>query len=374
MMSLPPMIACMTCRFCRATEGAIVLDLGEQPASDHFPAVSDPGPDPVYPLRMWLCARCGLAQLAEDPTVPDEPRGQEPAALVEQAADAVSRVAAAGLLPAGGTVAEYGSPHGGSWLGLLTDRGLRVAEADESADVVVDCFGLMHEADQATALARRVARLRPGGLLLVQFHSLAAIMRGGQWNALRHAHYAYYSAPTLIAMLAHVGLTARTAFTFPLYGGTVALALTRGGTSDETVAALAAEELAAGVLRPEVVGGLQQTALDAATRLASWVAHERAAGRRVLGYSAASRSVALLCRAGLTAGLLPGIADAAPAKHGRRLPGSGIPVIAPAELVAARPDVVLVFVPDLLPEVRRHLPQIEASGGRWMPVDGSASM
>jgi C-methyltransferase C-terminal domain len=271
-------------------------------------------------------------------------------------------------------VAEYGSPHGGSCLGLLTDRGLRVAEADENADVVVDCFGLMHEADQAAALASRVARLRPGGLLLVQFHSLATIVRGGQWNALRHAHYAYYSAPTLIAMLARVGLTARTAFTFPLYGGTVALALTRGEASDETVAAFAAEELTAGVLRPEVVGELQQTALDAATRLASWVAQERAAGRRVLGYSAASRSVALLCGAGLTAGLLPGIADAAPAKQGRRLPGSGILVIAPAELVAARPDVVLVFVPDLLPGVRRCLPQIEASGGCWVPVDGPASM
>jgi hypothetical protein len=351
-----------------------VLDLGEQPASDHFPLASDPGPDPVYPLRLWLCASCGLAQLAEDPTVPDEPRGQEPAALVEQAADAVSRVAAAGLLPAGGTVAEYGSPHGGSWLGLLTDRGLRVAESDESADVIVDCFGLMHEADQAAALNRRVARLRPGGLLLVQFHSLAAIVRGGQWNALRHAHYAYYSTPTLVAMLAHVGLTACTAFTFPLYGGTVLLVLIRGGAPDETMASLTARELDVGVQRPEVIGGLQQIALDAAARLATWVTQEHAMGRKVLGYSAASRSVALLCRAGLTAELLPGIADAAPAKQGRRLPGSGIPVMTPAELVAARPETVLLFVPDLLPEVRRSLPQIEASGGRWLPVDGPVSM
>lgn len=378
----------MTCRFCRSAEGAIVLDLGEQPPSDHFPVVGDPGPDPTYPLRMWLCAGCGLAQLAEDSTVPDEPRGQEPAALVEQAADAVSRVAAAGLLPAGspaggpagGTVAEYGSPHGGSWLGLLADRGLRIAGSGESADVVVDCFGLMHEADQAAALAERAARLRPGGVLLVQFHSLAAIVRGGQWNALRHAHYAYYSTPTLVAMLATAGLTARTAFAFPLYGGTVLLAATSDtqdgspDASDATVAALAAEELVAGVARPEVVGELQRTALDSATRLAGWVAQECAAGRRVLGYSAASRSVALLCRAGLTAELLPAIADAAPAKRGRRLPGCGIPVIAPAELVAARPDVVLLFVPDLLAEVRRALPQIEASGGRWVPVDGPASM
>ena len=48
---------------------------------------------------MWLCSSCGLAQLLADPTVPEEPRGTEPAALVAQAADAVERVAAAGLLP-----------------------------------------------------------------------------------------------------------------------------------------------------------------------------------------------------------------------------------------------------------------------------------
>ena len=56
-----------------------------------------PGPDPVYPLQMWLCSSCGLAQLLADPTVPEEPRGAEPAALVAQAADAVARVAAAGI-------------------------------------------------------------------------------------------------------------------------------------------------------------------------------------------------------------------------------------------------------------------------------------
>ena len=86
------------CRACGSASGAVVLDLGEQPASDYFPARDDPGPDPVYPLQMWLCASCGLAQLVSDPTVPEEPRAQEPAALVAQAADAVHRVAAAGFL------------------------------------------------------------------------------------------------------------------------------------------------------------------------------------------------------------------------------------------------------------------------------------
>jgi hypothetical protein len=108
------------CRACRSAAGEVVLDLGDQPAADHFPLAGDPGPDPVHPLQMWLCARCGLAQLLTDPTTPEEPRGAEPAALVEQAADAVGRVASAGWLPVGASAGEYGSPHGGSWLGLPT--------------------------------------------------------------------------------------------------------------------------------------------------------------------------------------------------------------------------------------------------------------
>src|SRR5271170_5485 len=130
------------CRACRGSDGHVVLDLGVQPACDYFPRCDDPGPDPVYPLQMWLCSSCGLAQLLTDPTVPEEPRGTEPAALAAQAADAVQRVAAASLLPARGAVLEYGSPHGGSWLDLLADRGLVPAGAGAQADVILDCFGM----------------------------------------------------------------------------------------------------------------------------------------------------------------------------------------------------------------------------------------
>ena len=250
------------CRACRGRTGDLVLDLGEQPACDYFPRCDDPGPDPVYPLQMWLCSACGLAQLVADPTVPDEPRGTEPAALVAQAGDAVRRVAAAGLLPDGGRVAEYGSPHGGSWLGLLAGRGLTPVPDGDPADVVLDCFGLMHAADQAAALAARVARVAVGGVLLLQYHSLATIVRCGQWNALRHGHYAYYSTTALAAMLAANGFTPSMAWQFELYGGTVLLAASRdadgGAGPDGSVEPLLAEDSQAGVCDPAVVGGLQR--------------------------------------------------------------------------------------------------------------------
>jgi hypothetical protein len=365
------------CRSCRSTDGEVVLDLGDQPAADHFPPVQDPGPDPAYPLQMWLCATCGLAQLLVDPTVPEEPRGAEPAALVDQAEDAVRRVARAGWLPAGGRTAEYGSPHGGSWVGLLAARGLAGVDDGEQADVVLDCFGLMHNADQAAALAERTARVSPGGVLLLQYHSLATIVRLGQWNSLRHGHYAYYSTHALARMLAAVGFVPRQAWRFDLYGGTVLLAATRGGdlrqgdaaAEDPSVGALLAEEAALGVEDPARVRSLQESAVARAEALHGWLAERKAAGSIVLGYGAASRAVALLCRAGIDSSLLAAVADASPAKHGRRMPATDIPVVPPAELIGARPDAVALFLPDLMREIRRTLPEVEAAGGHWVDVE-----
>lgn len=358
------------CRACHGRAGDIVLDLGSQPASDYFPSVDTQGPDQVYPLAMWLCSSCGLAQLLSDPTVAEEPRGIESAALVSQASEAVHRVASAGLLPSGARVAEYGSPHGGSWLELLAARGLLPVTGANAADVIVDCFGMMHAADQSAALAERAARLAPGGILLLQYHSLATIVRDGQWNALRHGHYAYYSTTSITAMLAAVGFSPRTAWEFDLYGGTILLAAKRDrdqtGEPDNTVRALLASEARNGIRDTRVVRGLQDAARAHADALRDWLCGAKSAGRTVLGYSAASRAVALLHMANVDRDLLKAVVDASPAKQGRRMPGTKIPVIGPSALTEQHPDAILLFVPDLMTEVRATYPEVEANGARWV--------
>ena len=319
---------------------------------------------------MWLCSGCGLAQLVADGTIAEEPRGAEPAALVNQAADAVDRAAQAGLLTAGTRVAEYGSPHGGSWLGLLAARGLTAVGNDEQADAVLDCFGMMHAQDQLAAVASRAGRVAPGGVLLLQYHALATIARDGQWNALRHGHYAYYSTTALTRMLAGQGFCPQTAWSFDLYGGTVLLAARRVGESDEgpdeSVTTLLAQDEQAGVRDASVLRGLERNARAQARALRDYLTAERAAGHTVIGYGAASRAVALLRWAAVDSSLLPAVVDASPAKQGLRVPGSDIPIVSPAQLIARQPDAVLLFVADLRPEVRAAYPEVEASGARWV--------
>lgn len=361
------------CRACHSHDGAVVLDLGNQPAADNFPAASDPGPDPTHPLQMWLCGSCGLAQLFVDPTVPEEPRGAEPAALIEQAADAVARVAAAGWLSGHDVrMAEYGSPHGGSWLPLLAERGIPAVAEGEPAHIVLDCFGLMHAADQGSALVNRADRVAPGGALLLQYHSLATILRWGQWNSLRHGHYGYYSTTALTGMLADVGFTPQSAWQFDLYGGTVLLVATRAdsaGGPDASVSSLLADENAIGVTDSNRLRRLQDRATSDAKALHGWLSDQRDIGNTVLGYGAASRAVALLSLAGVDRRLLPAVADASADKQGRRMPATNVPVVGPKDLIDGRPDVVLVFLPELLSEARRRLPQVETHGGRWLTVD-----
>lgn len=346
------------CRSCAHTEVDVVLDLGVQPSADRYPLPGEPVT--VSPLRLGCCRSCGLAQLLEDPGHREEPLGVEPAALREQAADAVSRLVADGVVAPGTTFVEYDSPHGGGWRELLTAAGALDRTDDPPAggvDLVVDVFGVMHEPDQAAAFAERRQRLHPGGTLALQYQPLERIVELGQWNAVRHAHFAYFATGPLRTLLTRVGLRPGREHHFELYGGTTLLTATIGPADD--------------LARPAGVDltPLVRAATHSTRDLRDWLTAQRSAGQRVVGYGAASRTTPLLNAAGIGPDLLPLVVDAAPGKHGRVIPGVGVPIGDPAGLRTDPPDVVLLFLADLLTEVRRGFPEVEASGARWAVAD-----
>ncbi|WP_319450872.1 MULTISPECIES: transferase [unclassified Mycobacterium] len=344
------------CRACGHRVLSRVLDLGAVPAGL-------PG-EPGFPLAMHLCGDCGLAQLADDDTVTSEPRGVESRALREQARDAVARVTAAGWLT-GATVREFGSPHGGSWLELLEQ--CDIAPAPGAADIVLDCFGLTHEPDQRAAFAERAAATLPGGVLLLQYHALASIVEHGQWNALQQGHFAYYSIPALVRLLADVGMRLVSAWDFALHGGTTLVAAVHeheAHHADSVIQHMQSAERH--LIDPATLSTLQSVADGHAVALRRYLEHQRLAGRRVFAYGATPQAVALFTRAGLDSGLVAAVADASPAKQGRRMPGTDIAIISPDALVSAAADEVVLMDPDLSQELATQLPELE---GRWVTDD-----
>ncbi|MGN6127022.1 MAG: hypothetical protein ACTHON_10685 [Humibacter sp.] len=355
--------------------GVVVLDLGEQPASDLFPRPSDPTPDPRYRMRMVFSPVSGLLQLEDDPTTPEEVMGVEPAALVRQAELCVADADAAGLIVRGSRVFHYPSPHGGSWHKQLEPFDL-VEVFDGEAELIVDVHGMMHAADQRAAFLERRAHLSDDGVILFMIHNASAIVREGMWNALKNGHFAYYTTPAMVRMADEIDMVAIGAWSYPLYNnGTTMLAFAKkggkwGSVQADSVTALIEEETALGVLDPERVTDSLHTALvTSVAAIRGYLDGAKADGLTVAGYGAASRTAALLTSADVTPDDVAMIADASTGKHGRTMPGTRISIVSPDELVAARPDRVLLFISDLLPEVRRAMPGIEENGGKWVVVD-----
>ena len=63
------------------------------------------------------------------------------------------------------------------------------------------------------------------------------------------------------------------------------------------------------------------------------------------------------------------VADRNPQKQGRLLPGSRIPIVSPATLIAARPDDVVILPWNIATEVAGEIAAIRAQGGRlWTAI------
>ncbi|WP_323791060.1 class I SAM-dependent methyltransferase, partial [Nocardioides sp.] len=285
----------MRCRHCGSAEGAVVLDLGHQPSAETFPS-ADTGPehDPQHPLRMWLCASCRLAQLMEDPgTVEEQTVVVESQAMLAQGEATLDFAVEQGLLRSGDRVVEFGSPHGHPLDGLLSARGAVPVATDgaEPAHVVLDIYGLLHEPDQEAALSERLAQVAPGGSLVLQLHTLASVVATGQFSELRHGHFAYWSLPALDDALRARGWGVHRARRFDFDAGTLAVVATADPRPDVEVARLLAAEEASGATEAAGLFTLQRGADTASTALRTWLEDERSAGRRVVGYGAAGRSV-----------------------------------------------------------------------------------
>lgn len=365
---------CVLCGAAGRTED-VALDLGAQPSMRHYPLPSDPLPDPTHPLAMWVCSSCGLAQLLSDDTNEPEVAVVEVAAAVRQERQAVADLA--DLLVGRLTIRAFASPHGGSGIAPYLELGLTLVEGP--ADVVIDIFGIMHDADQAAAVAERAAATSHNGILVFTIQPVGDIVAGGQWSALRHGHVAYYSITALRNALERVGFVPIRLLTYDLYGGTAVVVAQRGGEPDAALREAYEYEAAAGLTSPAGFAVLRDSVGTSIARLRGYLEGHEARGTRLYAYGAPSRAIALLAGVGEATRALIATADASTAKQGRCLPVSRIPVISPDALMEADPEEVLLLLSDLHDEVLATFPALRgrlvsnlpvSSDGRGRDADG----
>lgn len=362
-------LALSTCRACGSTEVTTVLDFGDQPAADHFPVKDDPGPDPLWPLAVVLCGACGLAQLGHHSPAEEQPRAVESATAKAHAATMAAEVVGQLKLPRGSTVLEHHSNHGGSWRSALLDLGMAAVSPTDAqslgADLVIDNHSIVHDEEFAATLAARLDEVAVGGHYVIEFHHLLRMIEDSEFDTIRHGHPVYLTVGVLAQLLSRFGFIVLDVAEVDLYGGCVVLTAGRSGTPSPRVQELIKKENLAEVDSTRRWSEFSKAAHATCDGIRDWLVSLRSSGRSVLGYGAPSKAALLLSAARVGPDLLPAVADLAPAKHGRRISGSGIPIISPDELRAAAPEFVLVLAWDIANEVMASFPDLVATGTRF---------
>ncbi len=382
------------CRHCGSPLNHQVIDLGHQPPSNAYLSAEQlDGPELTYPLRVLICTQCWLVQLpvhasADALFTPDyayfSSTSSSWCAHAERfVAAAVERLNlgpqsyVVELASNDGYLLQYVQKCGIPCLGIEPTHataeaarvkgiptlerffGQELAASLEPADLVVANNVLAHVPDINDFLAGIACLLKPSGLASIECPHLLKLLQGNQFDTIYHEHYSYLSLQVVERMAAVAGLALVDVEELPTHGGSLRLWLApqaAGRTPAPSVAALRAQEQAAGLESLEAWADFQRRAEAAKNGLLRFLLTEREAGRSVLGYGAAAKGNTLLNYAGVRSDLLAAVADRAASKQGRYLPGSHIPVISPEHLAQRDPDTLLVLPWNLIEEVGQQWP------------------
>jgi len=383
------------CRHCGAPLSYEVIDLGHQPPSNAYLSKDNLAlPEITFPLKVFVCTSCWLVQLpahasadklftADYPYLSSTSRSWclHAEKFVEKAVKRLdlgpeSRVVE--LASNDGYLLQYVQKHGIPCLGIEPTHataavarekgiqtierffGVSLAKELEKADLIVANNVLAHVPDINDFLAGISILMKPKGRASIEFPHLLRLLSGNQFDTIYHEHYSYLSLTVVQRIAAIQGLVIEDVEELTTHGGSLRLWLAHDGNaeSSSSVKALLATENQAGLETIEVFQGFQQRAESCKNELLAFLLKAKADGKLVLGYGAAAKGNTLLNYAGIRSDLLPFVADRALSKQGKLLPGSHIPIIAPGELLAKKPDTVLVLPWNLIDEIKNEIPSI----------------
>jgi SAM-dependent methyltransferase len=384
------------CRHCRSPLEHTVIDLGHQPPSNAYLRPEQLAqPEVTYPLQVFVCKSCWLVQLpahapAEELFTADyayfSSTSSSWCAHAERfVAAAVERLAlghqslVVELASNDGYLLQYVQQRGIPCLGIEPTHataeaarakgittierffGVALAAELEPADLVVANNVLAHVPDINDFVAGIARLLKPTGRASIEFPHLLRLLAGNQFDTIYHEHYSYLSLGTVARIAATVGLNVVDVEELPTHGGSLRVWLAHQGATDPmaSVAKVLAAEAEAGLETLDAYAGFQQRAEATKHALMEFLLQAKRNGQRVLGYGAAAKGNTLLNYAGIKADLLPAVADRAPSKQGKLLPGSHIPVISPEQLAAESANSLLILPWNLIDELRHQLPATE---------------
>ena len=399
----------MKCRHCGSKLELPLVDLGSAPPSNAYLTEQTlKAPEKWFPLRVLVCERCWLVQ-TEDFAQAQELFDADyayfsgfssswlahcqryvtaMAARFELDADShVVEVAAndgyllqyvqarnipcTGVEPTASTAAAArakGIPIVEDFFGVRLGREL--AAQGKQTDLTTANNVLAHVPDINDFVAGFAVLLKPQGVATFEFPHLLKLIAGSQFDTIYHEHFSYLSLTAVDRIFAANGLTVFDVEEHPTHGGSLRVFAQRSDTGQRSRGAKVDElldcERQAGINTARYYASFQANTDKIKDDFLMFLLDAKRQGQSVAAYGAAAKGNTLMNYAGIRPDLIAFVADRNPAKQGKYMPGSRIPIVDEPYLKNIKPDYVVILPWNLQPEVVQQLEYIKAWGGRFV--------
>ena len=399
----------MKCRHCNTEITTSLVDLGSAPLSNaYLTSQSIDGPEKWYPLKVVVCESCRLVQTEEN-SDPSELFNEEYAYFssfssmwLKHAEEYVNVMFNRFRLNKDSYVVEVASndgyllqfvnQKGAQSLGIEPTAGTAAAARQKGVETIEEFFGvttaqnLVKYGKQADLMAANnvlahvpdindfikgfYILLKPGGVATFEFPHLMQMIGQNQFDTIYHEHFSYLSLTAVIQIFSVNGLSVFDVEELGTHGGSLRVFAQRKDSGIQpitnNVAELLDRETAAGINRSEYYQEFQQHADKVKNDFLTFLLEAKCQGKKVAAYGAAAKGNTLMNYAGVRPDLISFVIDRNPAKQGKFMPGSRIPIVTEDFLSANKPDFVIILPWNLKIEIMQQLDYIRSWGGKFV--------
>lgn len=396
------------CMSCGSPLSRVVCDLGLSPISNAFIKPEDTAKGEMfYPLKACVCESCWLVQLESSPDSGahfhedyvyfssfssgwvDHARRYVEAMTARLALGASSRVME--LASNDGYLLQFFAQAGIPALGIEPTANTAAAARLKGVETREMFFGrqsaeqlatdgwkvdlllgnnvLAHVPDINDFVAGMPVVLNPEGVITLEFPHLLNLLAQNQFDTIYHEHYTYLSLIALEPVFARAGLHIFDVEELPTHGGSLRIFVCHIGANHETapsVHQMLERERAEGLDNGERFDAFAQAVTLTKRALLRFLIDAGAAGKTVAAYGAAAKGNTLLNYCGIRPDMVAFVADKNPTKQGRLLPGSRIEVLGPEEIIARKPDFLLILPWNIRNEIIDQMSEVRSWGGQFV--------
>jgi len=399
----------MKCRHCAADLKFQLIDLGSAPPSNaYLTAISLRRPEKWFPLKVLVCESCWLVQ-AESYSRASELFNDEYAyfssfsdAWLEHSKNYVGAMVDRFELNSSSHVVEIAS-NDGYLLQYVKQRGIpclgveptastanaarlkgietverffgvelasELVASGKSADLTAANNVLAHVPDINDFVKGFSILLKPHGVATFEFPHLYQLVTERQFDTIYHEHFSYLSFTTVSEIFQSQGLVVFDVEEIGTHGGSLRVFAQRADTGEhpitDRVRSMARLEADAGMRQRSFYEGFERDAELAKAKLLDVLVQAKLEGKTVAAYGAAAKGNTFLNYAGVKADLINFVVDRNPAKQGKWMPGSRIPIVDEMHLKREKPTIIVILPWNIKAEVLSQLAYAREWGARFI--------